>query len=403
MYEQEKKKLKSLMHKDTYKLLKNNKCFLAGGSLVDLFRGADTSTIKDLDVYFRNSNDALKIISELKYHKPTYADEKSIIMSPNSEHYKIPINIITFNYFDSLDNIFKTYDFTVCMGGYDFEKEEFGFDNRFFKDNMANRLTYSLNSQYPLGAVVRRMDKYQKKGFRMTRKELLKMVLDCFKLNLNTPEKLKEQIAGMYGTGIEDLVPEGEEFTIPAVTKALDNMKDVSVSFEEFQEFQSVNIGKAFKDILKIIKLKDSYFYQSKETKEIFFNLEVYDDEKDPIPEEVDKVIFPIKAYKFVRKLVDGRLVSLFNKEYEYKIGRIQIPEEGLFRSLYGYMAEQEDCNEYEDYKDVVRIEMEIGHEDDIVQIYKSYAKFNKVRILSIEEPKNPNICIDPMSEYNSF
>lgn len=398
MYEEEKNKIKKrLMSEETYGLLKKKKCFLAGGSIIGLFNGY---SINDLDIYCRNSDDALELAFELRNtYTPTYVDHKSIVMSGEFD----PINIITFRYFDSLESIFDTYDFTVCMGGYDFAKDEFEFHPRFFKDNMAKRLYYSSGSQYPLGAVVRRMSKYQEKGYSISRKELLKMVLDCFKLDLSTPEKLKDQITGMYGTDIDELLPKGQEFSLPAVVKALDHVSDAIISREEFKHYKDVNIAKAFPNELTLMKLKDNFVYQTKKDK-LLFDLEIPDKEEDEEEKELPKIKFPIKAYKFVQKDPEtGKLVAFWDKRYEYKVGEWQEPA-NKSNGLWGYLEGQEDSMKYANREDAVKIYLLIEKEEDIQTFNLSSASFNRVKVLSVEEPiVIPDIRIDPMAQYQDF
>lgn len=412
MYKEEKKYLKDNMfdHK-AYDLLKEKKCFLAGGSVIGLFTGQE---IKDLDIYCRNVEDAIDVATALQnmhHYKPTYADSKSIVLSYDEREVP-PVNMITFKYFNSLEEIFDTYDFTACMGGFDFEKEEFGFHERFFKDNMAKRLYYSSGSHYPIGAIVRRMDKYRRKGYKISSKELLKMVLDCFKLDLSTPEKLKEQVSGMYGTSIDDILPKGEEFSLPAVVKALDNINDVVVSHDSFpgKPQEEVNFTKAFEKELSLVKLKNTILYKSKTGRLVFAAKDI------ELTEEEEKALsvveFPIKAYKYVhRDKKTSKLTSFYDKTYEYKVGKYQVPAEGGpthshrgLSGIWGYINGQTDSMKYANRAGAVRIEMEIEKEEDILTLDNSSGSFSKVKVVSVEGPKQvPNVCIDPMGEYNNY
>jgi len=161
MYDRQKNGVKSYLDKigNFYELLKDNNCFIAGGMVRSIFT---KDTINDVDIYFRDKLSLLKVMNyfsdESEYlHSIT---DKSVFFTVKRDKSEVfHIQLIFFKYFENSQEIFNTYDFTNCMGAFDFKTEEFYFHDNFFVDNLQKRLVFNEKTSYPLVSALR-VDKY---------------------------------------------------------------------------------------------------------------------------------------------------------------------------------------------------------------------------------------------------
>src|SRR5690606_3144507 len=72
--------------------------------------------------------------------------------------------LMWFKYFNTAQDIFNSFDFTVCMGAFDFETEEFIFHPDFFKHNSQRYLKFNTGTDFPVMSLLR-VDKYRQKGY----------------------------------------------------------------------------------------------------------------------------------------------------------------------------------------------------------------------------------------------
>lgn len=155
-YEFEKKKLKQYIGEDLYRDLKKYNCIIAGGFICSLFTKRE---INDVDVYFRSKKELGKFLrNEMRNEWVISATNKAILFKKNG----IDIQFIHFKYYKNAREIFKTFDFTVCMGAYDFNKEEFILHEDFLKHNSQRILMYNEQTAFPIISALR-VDKYKNK------------------------------------------------------------------------------------------------------------------------------------------------------------------------------------------------------------------------------------------------
>lgn len=242
-YEFEKKKLMNLIDEDLYKILKNEKCIIAGGAITSLFT---RNEINDLDVYFRNEE---SLIRALKYMlgnaSPVAHTDKATLFSRHQTI--VPVQFIHFKFFESAQEIFDTFDFTVCMGAYDLSKEEFVFDNRFFQHNAQRMLQFNHNTAYPIVSALR-LQKYEDKGYTISKSEFLKIMLTINNLKVTSYKQIKEQLGGMYGVSYDKLyedIKDDEQFDMLKVIERLgkiilddDYFEDKKGSYEYEKEIE---------------------------------------------------------------------------------------------------------------------------------------------------------------------
>ena len=196
--------LKQLQDIDLINDFRQNNVMIAGGAITSIFTN---NKINDYDLYFRSTNE-YDYINKLLLNKEGF---KSIVSTQSAETYKnneknITIQLIKLErmFFDNPEDTIKEFDYSVCMGAYDFKTDSFVFDKNFIKHNAQKRLVYNINCKYPICALYR-LKKYMKKGYEISGAELIKLALAVHKLNLKTYADLKEQLLGIDTLMLKEL------------------------------------------------------------------------------------------------------------------------------------------------------------------------------------------------------
>lgn len=280
MYDNEKKKIEQTLGSDICEMLKERKAWLAGGAITSLFTN---SPINDFDIYFRSKEDLLLAVAELfgkyeveidgKWHEVDTSNhfelicnnftDKSILFKKKDSDVKI--QFIFFDYFESAYALFDSFDFTVCMGAYDFEFGEWWFDRDFFKHNAQRYLKYNTGTRYPLISALR-VGKYKEKGYSISKTEYLRVVMNLMSLPLHSWEAAKEHIGGFYGADVDKYFDEEKPFSVSEVVKQLDKGKEIqpfqgkAICFHEVKEAISPTDYTGWKWIKMVRKVDDSTF-----------------------------------------------------------------------------------------------------------------------------------------------
>lgn len=317
MYEFEKNKLYDLIGKDMVETLKEYKCIVAGGSITSLFTRHE---INDIDIYFKDNDSIIKALQGLE------DDGEYILSSTNKavlfKEKETLFQYIHFRAFENTEDIFNTFDFTVCMGAFDFETEEFILHEDFLKDNSQRMLRFNPNTAFPIMSALR-VEKYKNKGYEISKMEFIKILLTINNLQIRTLEELKEQVGGMYGIDYAKAF-EGIDETNFSMTDVIEKLSKLSLSDEYFNQAE-----RQFTPIFKIIlnKLKQDkkceFYKLGKGNIAVIKNNNIlyicdYKDIKniDVKFPEYDGVMF---VYKNVKKVGD-QFFSYYDSRFEYKL-----------------------------------------------------------------------------------
>lgn len=146
------------------------------------------------------------------------ASDRAVTFSDNGTIYQL----MHFEWFAKPADIFDAFDFTCVMGAWDVDRGQFEAHTDFLHSIAARRLTFHGGTRFPIASLLR-TQKYQERGYAITRGELLKIGVAIAGVTLNSWDDLKSQIGGAYGNKIA-LVEDGE-FTI---SKALDTLSDAT-------------------------------------------------------------------------------------------------------------------------------------------------------------------------------
>ncbi|MED1665701.1 hypothetical protein [Brevibacillus laterosporus] len=311
----EKSKLYNYLGKELVGELKRTKAYIAGGTITSLFCNRE---INDLDVYFRNEESMIDFLESLWDETGTYVvslTKKSILLLKNS----LQIQLIHDRMYESPKEIFKAFDFTVCMGCYDFDTDSFILHEDFLRHNAQRQLTFNPDTLYPVVSALR-VQKYEDKGYEISKTEFLKIMLSCMKLEINSYDELKNHLGGMYGINLDKVFDETKEFSLEDAIIQISNLfhhenyfvKPVQIEFHNLDDI----ITQISKTPIKYIELKNK-FYKIKSDGTLTY---ITKRPENGIEVNKGEYFADKKFYKFVEKK-DGRYFSYYDKNFEYIIG----------------------------------------------------------------------------------
>lgn len=256
-YPSELKKLKTFLTEDVWQLFEEAGVIIAGGAITSIFTNSD---VNDIDVYFRSEKQLVNTVASI------YGDD---ILSDNlfdiAEGYSMIYNgysqrtlmfknmdtdqevqFMTFKYFKDADEIFDTFDYTCCMGAYDFKAGGFVLHKDFLKHNAQKYLKFHPGTAYPIMSLMR-VDKYRQKGYDISKSELLRVCATCMSLKIDSWEDLKEHVGGMYGYDLNDVFDEDREFSLEEFVSQMDTIDE-----RDIRKYQMYGGGSDLMDILQV-------------------------------------------------------------------------------------------------------------------------------------------------------
>lgn len=367
-YEFEKKKLKNYVGNELYNVLKAYDCYIAGGSILSIFSNTE---INDLDVYFRNKADLADFLyNDVEgYHIISHTDKAFSFRVDEKV-----VQAIYFKYFESAEDIFKTFDFTVCMAAYDFKTEKFVLHKDFLKHNVNRILKFNSDTVFPIISALR-IDKYKKKGFSISKAEFIRIMLTIMMLNISSYEELKEQIGGMYGENYDKIIkPEdNEEFNLVNVIEKISNMSINDDYFEGPGERKEIPdwddfVYSVIKEPIKYFVHRNTNYRISKDEFKRVNRKAEEDKDKYHLVAIEDVLPLPIYRYKWVNKKEDGTYWSFYDASFEWKIG--ENTPKGFNPSLYAAKKEHIGSCSYNDKAGKCLLEIKINNIDDIKNLY---------------------------------
>ena len=257
-YVQEIKQLKNAIPEDVLAILTHEKCFIAGGALTSIFTGTQ---INDIDIYSRSRDSLDRVMQvfcdikdkELTVKRPVVGDnqfrvddniqpvtitKKSVVFSQGNGYWnptkgsytpQASLQFISFQYFDTPEDIFDTFDFSINMCAYDCASGELTLHDNFLKHLARRSLVVNTNTAYPLISLLR-CDKYKERGYNISTKEQMGLMFAVANMKIDSWEDAKDHIGGMYGFDVEDLFNEDEEFSLD---KVIDQLKSIEKVYDK--------------------------------------------------------------------------------------------------------------------------------------------------------------------------
>lgn len=364
MYEYEKQKLYSYIGENLLKYFKEYKVILAGGAITSLFCNRK---INDLDIYFKSKEDCAELATELYECKIWIKafTEKALLFTLEEKE----VQFIYFKEFKKAEDIFKTFDFTINMGAFDFETEKFILNPKFISHNMNRKLEINTNTSFPINTLLR-IKKYEERGYCLSKSEILKLSLAINKLKIESWEDLKEHFGGMYGMNLDDLFDKKQEFSLDLAIECMCDIElkhGFKVSTNTPDYFSDIHEDALYSKITnrkrELIKFKN-YYFKVQEHKLEYYG-DGYDEDFYYENDDFSKYIYSgKKLYKYVKNIGESNVFkSFYDNNFKYELGKIieGDPKVGL------YCGEFEDRESfvYSNNKDSILIELELIDPDD--------------------------------------
>ena len=263
-YVSEKKALKELLSEGVLQILKDAEAIIAGGAITSLFTNKD---VNDIDVYFRSEEQLFRTVAAI-YGRDDYTDYAELdqfemvyngrsqrtLMFQNEEQ---DVQFMTFKWFDSVEDVFNTFDFTCCMAAYDCSTGEFVFHPEFMQHNSQRYLKFNPGTAYPIMSLLR-VDKYRDKGYTISKTEMLRIIGACMNLNLESWDDVKDHIGGMYGYDVDDVFDETVDFSVEEMISQLDSVHERDIRKFNYGDVTKRDFWDAVKVFCHVPEQEDS-------------------------------------------------------------------------------------------------------------------------------------------------
>ena len=376
-YKYERKVLENKLGR-MFNVLNKYKCYIAGGTITSIFTNKE---IRDIDIYFKSKKELIDFMSKGEYFLLSATDKAFTFKIGDLEY-----QAIFFDYFNSAEDIFERFDFTVCMGAYDFEKQDFVLHEDFLKHNASKIIKFNPNTDYPIISALR-IDKYKQKGYKISKSEFIKIMVTINNLKIKTFKDFKNHCGGMYGENYDKVFDEiqDEDFDIEKAFEKIEEIDNISESSKEvdFGAYSYVEfIHKITNEkICSVFDYNDRFITQDLE------EVIVSEDSKHlyNVVDVKEILNFPLRFYKYVKK-EDDRYISFYDKSFEYVFGENIVPTNvGRVSSGIYCSKNKEDLvsSTYHSQDGKAIIELEIDSLDDI-KVFKSYngIVLNRCRVI---------------------
>lgn len=370
---------------------------IAGGAIRSVFCSED---INDIDIYPSNAEEALSLYESLNNNATSVAfSSKSITFFHSAGKDKsVLVQLIIFDYFKDVADLFNTFDFTCCMGAYSPKYKKFILHDDFLADNLAKSLNFNMGTRFPLMSLVR-LKKYTDKGFTVSKREVFKMGLAANSIKIDSWKDAVEHIGGMYGVIPEKLFDESKPFSLSELVEQMDKLEkcETSTDVSSSPAGDFVIRLSILKKKTKCVLIANGEYYLGEDS--LCFTKELYDANKQYF-ELVDKPDFlPEKLYKFV-KIRNDKLVSFYDPNFAYNIGEITpSTSHGL------YFATRENLGRFKNSyhsksSNSVVIEVSYDH-NDILEIdnYSKFIRITKCKVLRIVPPAEVVEILGPQNK----
>ena len=139
MYDYQKRKLKRELS-DLYDIFLDYECYLAGGAITSIFTNKD---INDYDIFFVLKEDIVRFLNKESYGT-NFKSDYAITIAKNGK----TIQLIYKHEYPTAQDVLNSFDFSVCMGCYDFSTEEFVLGDIFLEDLAINTMEVGIPFDY---------------------------------------------------------------------------------------------------------------------------------------------------------------------------------------------------------------------------------------------------------------
>jgi hypothetical protein len=208
---------------DLVGLLAEHGCWIAGGAITSVFTGKE---INDIDVYFPSKEAFSEVMAQIYDGDVDFGDahvchitNKSLLLQSDGQDVQFSV----FKFFDSVEDIFDSFDFTAVMGAYSFAEKKFYFHPEFMKHNAQRFLKFNKGTRYPLISMLR-VDKYRERGYTTSKQEMLKIGMAIANKDFDSWERVIDEVGSMYGLASDEIFDTTKPFSLDEVILQLDNL-----------------------------------------------------------------------------------------------------------------------------------------------------------------------------------
>lgn len=197
-----------------------NELFITGGAITSLILDEE---VNDYDIYFKNYKMCVEMMNlyahsyfldkivtyqvegnELTIKKDgSYYDEIVECATENAISFSNKVQLII-KYYGNPKDVCSKFDFKHSKAYYDYLTDEIYIDDDILECIKSRKLVY-VQSQFPLNALLR-ANKFIKRGWKLDNGEIVKICFDLNKFDLSVPEILKQQLGGISGSYLNQVV-----------------------------------------------------------------------------------------------------------------------------------------------------------------------------------------------------
>ncbi len=237
----------SFLGPEMKKALRESNAMIAGGAITSAFTHAET---KDVDVYFRSTDDLRKaFLMVTRQWEGIYLSHTDKSVTIKDKETGTTVQFIYFDHFSSPEEVFKAFDFTVCMGAIEFSEAagwQLVLHPSFLSDVASRTLHFNPGTRYPYISLVRTR-KYKEKGYKIGKGNLIAIGIACSGVPITSWEGAKEQLGGVYGYEIDLKADDEEPFSLDKLYDVISSVKDtdrpyvVSDYTDLYQDLTGIN------------------------------------------------------------------------------------------------------------------------------------------------------------------
>ena len=229
MYKQELAQIKKLVSANLWELLADQGCMIAGGALTSVFTN---KPVNDIDVYFPSQEAFTKVVTEIYGRSEhtivtdfgdahvLHVTKKALLLQSEQQD----VQLIGYQFYKNATEIFDAFDFSINMAALCMKTEEFSMKNTFMKHNAQKYLHFNPKTTYPLISALR-VNKYRERGYTISKSQMLRVLLAINLKQIDSWEKLIDELGGMYGTPPEEIFDTTKPFDLVYAMEALDNFE----------------------------------------------------------------------------------------------------------------------------------------------------------------------------------
>lgn len=198
--------------------------YVAGGAITSIVTNKE---INDIDIYFKNKESLLAFVDHLSDMSKTYCtfiSSKSLNYKVQVEDEEYDFQLIHYDFYDNLQQIFDSFDYTINMAGWDSKTGKVESHEDFLLHNSQRYLKYNPKTKFPLISALR-VQKYKGRGYYISKSEYLKIMFSIMQLKIGTWQEFKDQCGNLYGLDyVKDKHIQDKEFNIENAMEVIESI-----------------------------------------------------------------------------------------------------------------------------------------------------------------------------------